>query len=83
MVMSEKQDNKFGDMFSWTDYLKIIIFVTIGFILFVLILYVFAKVNPFPALVETFRRKRSAVARNSNLEGTPLEEMQPMITASP
>jgi hypothetical protein len=83
MVMSEKQDNKFGDMFSWTDYLKIIIFATIGFILFVLLLYIFARVNPLPALVDSFRRRRSAIRNNSDLADIPLEQMQPMITASP
>jgi hypothetical protein len=83
MVMSEKQDNKFGDMFSWTDYLKIIIFATIGFILFVLLLYVLARVNPLPALVDSFRRRRSTIRNNSDLADIPLEQMQPMITASP
>jgi hypothetical protein len=83
MVMSEKQDNKFGDMFSWTDYLKIIIFATIGFILLVLLLYIFARVNPLPALVDSFRRRRSAIRNNSDLADIPLEQMQPMITASP
>jgi hypothetical protein len=54
MVMSEKQDNKFGDKFTWTDYLKIIIFVTIGFLLLILLAYIFAKVNPIPAVIRSF-----------------------------
>ena len=83
MVLSEKRDNRFGDMFSWTDYLKILIFATIGFVLFVLVMYVFARVNPFPALVDSFRRRRLALQRNADLAEIPLEQMQPMLTASP
>jgi hypothetical protein len=63
MIMSEKQDTKFGDMFSWTDYLKTIIFATIGFVVFILVMYIFARVNPFPALIDSFRRQRLAKMR--------------------
>ena len=83
MVMSEKQDHKFGNMFSWTDYLKILIFATIGFVLFVLVMYIFARVNPFPALIDSFRRKRSERDRSKEADNIQLEQIQPMITTTP
>ncbi len=57
--MSEKQDTKIGDMYSWTDYLKIIVFTTIGFIMFILITYIFARVNPKPAMIDSFQQRRN------------------------
>jgi hypothetical protein len=59
MIMSEKQDTKIGDMSSWTDYLKIIVFTTIGFIMFILITYIFARVNPIPAMIDSFQQRRN------------------------
>ena len=79
MVMSEKQDNKFGDMFTWTDYLKIIIFATNGFLLLILLAYIFAKVNPIPALIESFRTKRQRRRTRKNSTDIPLEQLEPMI----
>jgi len=81
--MSEKQDSKIGDMFSWTDYLKTIIFATIGFVVFFLVMYIFARVNPFPALVNSFRRQRLARRRKVDTIGMPLEHIQPMINSAP
>ena len=79
MVMSEKQDNKFGDMFTWTDYLKIIIFATIGFLVLILLAYIFAKVNPIPALIESFRTKRQRRRTRKNSADILLEQLEPMI----
>ncbi|EFX63395.1 hypothetical protein DAPPUDRAFT_335519 [Daphnia pulex] len=83
MIMSEKRDSRIGEMFSWTDYLKIIIFSTIGFVMFILLMYIFARVNPFPALVDSFQRKRLERKNQLDTEGVPLEQLQPMIASAP
>ena len=83
MVMSEKQDSKIGEMFSWTDSLKILIFATIGFVTLVLLLYIFAKINPIPALVNSFRLKRSQRLQTTEPVELQLEQLQPMIPATP
>jgi hypothetical protein len=57
MIMSEKQDSRIGKLFTWTDYLKIIIFATIGLVMFILVMYIFARVNPFPGIIDSFRQK--------------------------
>ena len=77
--MSEKQESRFGEMFSWTDYLKIIVFATIGFILLVLCLYIFARVNPFPALVNSFRQRRRQRTKAKDYNDVPMEHMLPML----
>ncbi|XP_045027918.1 uncharacterized protein LOC123471081 [Daphnia magna] len=41
IVMSEKQDNQIGTMFSWFDTLKILILSIIGFIIFIVYLRIF------------------------------------------
>ncbi len=79
MVMSEKQDIKFGDMFTWTDYLKIIIFATIGFLLLILLAYIFAKVNPIPAVIRSFRSKRQRHRTTRISADIPLEHLEPII----
>ena len=79
MVMSEKQDNKFGDMFTWTDYLKIIIFATIGFLVLILLAYIFAKVNPIPAVIRSFQSKRQRRRKRRISADIPLEQLEPMI----
>jgi hypothetical protein len=79
MVMSEKQDNKFGDMFTWTDYLKIIIFATIGFLILILLAYIFAKVNPIPAVIRSFQNKRQRHRTIPISADIPLEQLEPMI----
>ena len=81
LVMSEKQENRFGEMFSWTDYLKMIVFATIGFILLVLSLYIFARVNPIPALVNSFRQRRQRRQTTSDYNEVPMENMLPMLGA--
>jgi hypothetical protein len=74
-----KQDNKFGDMFTWTDYLKIIIFATVGFLLPILLAYVFAKVNPIPAVIRSFRSKRQRHRTRRISADIPLEQLEPLI----
>ena len=78
ITMSEKQDDRFSQLFSWTDYLKIIVFSTIGIILFILVVYLFAKVNPIPALIDSFQR-RSINRPERDIEDMHLEQFQPML----
>ena len=66
-------------MFTWTDYLKIIIFATIGFLVLILLAYIFAKVNPITALIESFRTKRQRRRTRKNSTDIPLEQLEPMI----
>jgi hypothetical protein len=78
MIMSEKQDTKIGDMYSWTDYLKIIVFTTIGFIMFILVAYIFARVNPIPAMIDSFQQRRN---RRAAVE-IPIEQSHHMAYAT-
>jgi hypothetical protein len=83
MIMSEKRDSKIGELFTWTDYLKKIIFATIGLIMLILVMYIFARVNPFPALIDSFRQKRLERRKQLDTVGIPLEQLQPMIASAP
>ena len=67
MVMSEKQDNKFGEIFTSTDCLKIIIFATIGFLIFLLVAYIFAKVNPFQLSLNLFELNEGEIKQEETL----------------
>ena len=59
IIMSEKQDIKIGDIYSWTDYLRIVVFTTIGFIMFILIAYIFARFNTILAMIDSFQQRRN------------------------
>ena len=85
ITISEKQDNKFSQMYSWTDYLKILVFATIGFVVFIIVAYIFARINPIPALIDSFRTKRNNKQDKRDLEtaDVPLEQFQPMLPSAP
>jgi hypothetical protein len=46
-------------------------------------MYIFARGNPFQALVGSFKPSRSTIQRNADLAEIKLEQLQPMITATP
>ncbi|KAI9562511.1 hypothetical protein GHT06_009953 [Daphnia sinensis] len=50
IIVTEEQDNKIGNMFSWFDTLKILSIAAIGFILFLICLLAWMACNPFPKL---------------------------------
>ncbi|KZS02212.1 Uncharacterized protein APZ42_000833 [Daphnia magna] len=52
IVMSEKQDNQIGTMFSWFDTLKILILSIIGFIIFIVCLRILIICDPFTRIMK-------------------------------
>ncbi len=58
LVMSEKQDNNITNLFSWTNALKIMTLVVIGFILFVAFIMVMVKFNPIGLLISKIEKTR-------------------------
>ncbi|KZR99852.1 Uncharacterized protein APZ42_004126 [Daphnia magna] len=58
IVMSEKQDNQIGTMFSWFDTLKILILSIIGFIVFIICLRILIICDPFTRIMEKIRQAR-------------------------
>jgi hypothetical protein len=49
----------------------------------ILVMYIFARVNPFPALIDSFRQKRLEKRKQLDTVGIPLEQLQPMIASAP
>ncbi|XP_045030955.1 uncharacterized protein LOC123473721, partial [Daphnia magna] len=58
IVMSEKQDNQIGTMFSWFNTLKILILSIIGFIVFIISLRILIICDPFTRIMEKIRQAR-------------------------
>ncbi|KAK4006591.1 hypothetical protein OUZ56_011747 [Daphnia magna] len=58
IVMSEKQDNQIGTMFSWFDTSKILILSIIGFIVFIISLRILIICDPFTRIMEKIRQAR-------------------------
>ncbi|KAK4045790.1 hypothetical protein OUZ56_033780 [Daphnia magna] len=58
IVMSEKQDNQIGTMFSWLDTLKILILSIIGFIIFIVCLRILIICDPVTRIMEKIRQTR-------------------------
>ena len=76
IVMSEKQDNNIGTMFSWTRVLKIMTLSVIGFILCVICIRIFIAVNPIPRVVQSIRERQRKL---KDKEEAPPETIIPMI----
>ncbi|KAK4045577.1 hypothetical protein OUZ56_033223 [Daphnia magna] len=68
IVMSEKQDNQIGTMFSWFDTLKIIILSIIGFIIFIVCLRILIVCDPFTRILEKIRQARRLRRYGINME---------------
>ncbi|KAK4013288.1 hypothetical protein OUZ56_025522 [Daphnia magna] len=68
IVMSEKQDNQIGTMFSWFDTLKILILSIIGFIIFIICLRIFIICDPFTRIMEKIRQTRRLRRYEINME---------------
>ncbi|KAI9551260.1 hypothetical protein GHT06_002333 [Daphnia sinensis] len=68
IVMSEKQDNQIGTMFSWFDTLKILSLSVIGFIAFLICLRIFLICNPFAKIKEKFQQTRKLRRYGINME---------------
>ncbi|KAK4045288.1 hypothetical protein OUZ56_032826 [Daphnia magna] len=79
-VMSEKQDNHIGTMFSWFDTLKIRILSIIGFIVFIVCLRIFIICDPFIRILEKIRQTRRLRRYGINMEET--DELTSMIANS-
>ncbi|XP_045027913.1 LOW QUALITY PROTEIN: uncharacterized protein LOC116932457 [Daphnia magna] len=58
IVMSEKQNNQIGTMFSWFDTSKILILSIIGFIVFIISLRILIICDPFTRIMEKIRQAR-------------------------
>ncbi|XP_045027903.1 uncharacterized protein LOC123471074 [Daphnia magna] len=58
IVMSEKQDNQLGTMFSWFNTLKILILSIIRFIIFIVCLRILIICDPFTRIMEKIRQAR-------------------------
>ncbi|KAK4028760.1 hypothetical protein OUZ56_021779 [Daphnia magna] len=68
IVMSEKQDNQIGTMFSWFDTLKILILSIIGFIIFIVCLRILIICDPFTRIMEKIRQARRLRRYGINME---------------
>jgi hypothetical protein len=51
--------------------------------MFILVMCIFARVNPFPVLIDSFRQKRLERRKQLDTVGIPLEQLQPMIAFAP
>ena len=71
LVQSDKQENEIGNLFSWTNSLKIMVLVVIGFILLVIVIVVFVEFKPFNIIRDKM---------NLQLFGRQKREAQPEIT---
>ncbi|KAK4006509.1 hypothetical protein OUZ56_011663 [Daphnia magna] len=68
IVMSEKQDNQIGTMFSWFDTLKILFLFIIGFIIFIVYLRIFIICDPFKRIMKKIRQTRRLRRYGINME---------------
>ncbi|KZR98059.1 Uncharacterized protein APZ42_006706 [Daphnia magna] len=74
-MVTEEQDNKIGNMFSWFDTLKMMALSAIGFILFLICLRIFIACNPIPRIKESFRRRK----QSRKVSESDIQEMDSMI----
>jgi hypothetical protein len=81
IIMSEKQDNNIGTMFSWTKTLKIMVLSIIGFILGVICVRLFIEINPFPRLIQVIEEKRQQMRQMQDRAQAPAESLIPMVAA--
>ncbi|KAI9553725.1 hypothetical protein GHT06_021661 [Daphnia sinensis] len=79
IIVTEEQDNKIGNMFSWFDTLKIISIATIGFILFLICLRAWIACNPFPKLIAHLKTKykRGEIEQATDIEHALRTEENP------
>ncbi|KAI9555940.1 hypothetical protein GHT06_018481 [Daphnia sinensis] len=80
IIMSEKQDNQIGTMFSWFDTLKILSLSIIGLIALLICLRIFIICNPFTKIKEKFEQTRRLRRYGINMEEA--HELTSMITNS-
>jgi hypothetical protein len=84
IVMSEKQDNQIGTMFSWFDTLKILILSIIGFIVFIISLRILIICDPFTRIMEKIRQARRLRRYGINTEEAhELTSMIPNLSTQP
>ncbi|KAK4045271.1 hypothetical protein OUZ56_032809 [Daphnia magna] len=70
IVMSEKQHNQIGTMFSWFDTLKILILSIIGFIVFIVCQRIFIICKSFTRIMAKIRQTRRLRRYGINMEET-------------
>ncbi|KAK4028686.1 hypothetical protein OUZ56_021690 [Daphnia magna] len=80
IVMSEKQDNQIGTMFSWFDTLKILILSIIGFIVLIVCLRIFIICNLFTRIMEKICQTRRL--RRYGIDMEEAHELTSMIANS-